>query len=61
MNELLAEFLETEKAKGARKQNLIGLKKRVPCLLHYLSERDISLGALKMRGALAYQGSPGKA
>jgi site-specific recombinase XerD len=57
MNELLAEFLETEKAKGARKQNLIGLKKRVPCLLHYLSERDISLGALKMRGALAYQGS----
>jgi len=56
VNELLAEFLETEKLKGARKQYLMGLKNRVPKLLHYLSSRGLTYGELKVRGALAYQG-----
>jgi integrase/recombinase XerD len=56
MNELLTEFLESEKLKGARKQYLIGLRHRVPKLLHYLSSRGLEFGELKVRGALAFQG-----
>src|SRR4030043_478292 len=57
MNILLTEFLSFERAKGRREQYLRDLKYRVPRLLHYLSERGIPLGALKVRGALSFQGA----
>ena len=53
---LLKAFLEESRILGAREQNLIGLRNRVPKLIHYLEQQEIDIESVRVKDATAYQG-----